>query len=133
MSLFSWLFDIVSEDQARKCRVVRIRNSHGQNIPVVSRGTRELWQEKGWQLRNGTLHGSYRTARKTFRGKIENPFSSNPEFFICNPSKAILKGRHGPCFRERGEKLYWVHFSPVPDDVNAGILRIEHCMISDGL
>lgn len=112
--------------------VPRFCTRNGRVIPIVKRGTRELWAEKGWTLRNGILVGYYRGKRKMFKGKVENPFSC-PHFYIFDPSIEVLTGRHGNCFFEREKNIYSVHFSPTPKDVSAGILRIEHCLIDKGI
>lgn len=104
----------------------------GRVIPVVQRGSCQLWEEKGWKLSNGVLLGYYRGRRRAFKGKIEKPFKS-PELFIFEPPSEILRDRHGACFKERERNLYWIHFSPSPEDVNAGILRVEHCLLEQGI
>lgn len=92
------------------------------------RCTRTLYEERGWQRRGGALRGFYRTRLGAVEGRIDRAMSSAPSFHIINPPPKLLSGPHGLCFRERGHGVFWVHFSPFPRDVNAGILRIEHCI-----
>ena len=89
---------------------------------------RQLHEERGWAQRGDTLHGYFRTRLGAVEGRIEHAASSSPEFYVINPPIRLLSGRHGPCFRERRRNVYWVHFSPAPKDIVAGILRIEHCI-----
>src|SRR5688572_30802600 len=88
MGLFSLLFGgNASSLKARsRCRVVAIRNINGERITTIRRGTRELWQEKGFQLKDGILCGYYRACGRVFKGVIKDPFS-DPELYIHDPPR----------------------------------------------
>ena len=128
MGFLNWFFGKFHEAQEQKqCSVLCTRGLDGNQIQEVRRGSQELYEEKGWKLKRGALHGYFRTKQRAFKGKVENPFSKL-EFFIWNPPYEVLEGKHGACFQENGREKYCIHFSPVPEDVNAGILKVEHCL-----
>ena len=111
-----------------RSRTCRVAPSVKQRISV-KRNTRQLYQERGWRRRGDSLHGYYRTARGAFKGRIDNPLSKKPKFFIIKPPQEVLDGDHGPCFVDRGGNTFVIHFYPRPKDVNTGIIRVEHCIL----
>lgn len=124
MGIFSWLLRELFGDGAPTPRGRRQRPIRHD----PRRGQRPFHEERGWTHRGNTLYGYYRTTRGAFEGKVEKAFSKSPQFFVIRPPSAVVNGPHGPCFRQHGEDVFWVHFSPVPSDVNVGIMRIEHCI-----
>ncbi len=99
---------------------------------VVSRDSRPLFEERGWLRRSGMLVGRFHTPRGSFCGRIEDPWSKDPRYFVLNPPTAVLSGPHGPCFRPSGPGLYAVHWNHRPRTLDAGIAAIER-LITESL
>lgn len=96
----------------------------------VKRNTRSYKEMQGWTLANGhnpTWHGYYRTRYgPSYKGKVEN--LADPKFYIQidDPPQSLKDHVHWICFRDqRNGGWYWVHLSPVPADIDSGILAIE--------
>jgi hypothetical protein len=103
----------------------------------VKRAARSYKEGQGWWLETGidpTWHGYYRTRYgRSFEGQVEN--LADPKFYIQldNPEESLKKHRHWICFRNQNNGgRYWVHLSPVPKDIDSGILAIER-MLNEAL
>jgi hypothetical protein len=86
-----------------------------------------LWVERGWKKSGNTLKGAYRTRLGGFRGEIllaGGDDGSGPSFYVFNPPPAILASPHRACYRNRGGRKYWVHFSHLRT-IDSGIVEIE--------
>jgi hypothetical protein len=92
-------------------------------------------KEKGlWWLETGqepVWHGYYRTKYgPSYKGKVEN--LADPKFYIQFAKfPPQLRGHiHEQCFRPQPNtnNWYWVHMSPAPKDVDAGIFAIERTL-----
>jgi len=132
MGFWSWLLgdsgpNHPPEKSSNQCRVLGVRARDGRRLVRVKRNSQQLYQEKGWRLKQGILYGYYRTRYKSFEGRIEDPFSE-PSFVIIKPPKALLRGEHGECFRQIAKDMYIVHWLDKPIDVNIGILVLENCI-----
>ena len=93
------------------------------------RNTRQFYEERGWQLRGRSLHGWFRTRHGAFRGQVDNPFSASPIYSLFDPPQKLIDGPHGPCFRQKDQNRFEIHWNSKPSDVNAGILQIEHTLL----
>jgi hypothetical protein len=84
---------------------------------------------QGWEFSGGkepTWHGYYRSKYGSFKGRVEN--LADPKFYIHipHPPSQLRKHQHWICYHEQKERSwYWVHLSPVPRDIDSGILAIE--------
>ena len=84
---------------------------------------------RGWTFSGGTepvWHGYYRSHYGSFKGRVE--CLSDPKFYIelADPPKRLRKHRHWICYHDQKKgNWYWVHLSPVPKDIDSGILAIE--------
>jgi len=98
----------------------------------IKRSTKPYLKEQGWRhtYENGQpqLEGYYRTRYGSFYGRIQNPSSSKPSFYIKNPPKELDKHSHRSCFTDRGNGWYSVHFSTLPRDLDSGVLHIERTL-----
>jgi hypothetical protein len=98
---------------------------------LVKRSACSRKEAEGWELVNGATdpqwHGYYRTRYgSSFQGRVEN--LADPKFYIriVNPPQRLKEHRHWICFRDqKNGGWYWVHLSPVPADIDSGILAIE--------
>ncbi len=95
---------------------------------VIRRNSIPFWKERGWLRKKEELHGYYRVNHRAYEGKIRNPFSERPRFYILKPPEEILQGPHGVCFVPRGKNVYWIHISPKPESLNVGIKSVENCL-----
>lgn len=101
-------------------------------LRIVPRIYRSHKDRQRWWLETGeepVWHGYYRTKYgPSYKGKVENV--ADPKFYIQFPKfPPQLKGhRHEPCFRQRNGNWYWVHMSPAPKDIDAGIFAIERTL-----
>jgi hypothetical protein len=99
---------------------------------VVARDTSSHKEKEGWWLETGAepvWHGYYRTKYgPSYKGKVET--LNDPKFFIeFAQFPPQLRGhRHEPCFSPRTGNWYWVHMSPAPKDIDAGIFAIERTL-----
>ena len=100
---------------------------------IVPRILRSHKAGRGWWLETGeepVWHGYYRTKYgPSYKGRVEN--LADPKFYIQFPTfPSQLRGhRHWPCFRDQGNgNWYWVHMSPAPKDIDAGIFAIERTL-----
>lgn len=83
------------------------------------------WHENGWEKSGKRYRGYYKTKNGKWEGSVRQDFFNNYSFFIFNPPKKIKDGRHGECFRYRGDGVYFVHFSEKPRNISEGIIAIE--------
>lgn len=93
--------------------------------------TSSYWEDSGWKRSDNSLLGYYRACGDGYKGLVELVDSEYEpyEFYIYDPPGELLHGRHSPCFHRRGASYlnkYWIHFSNKPQDVNSGIIQIEH-------
>lgn len=95
---------------------------------LVARNSKMFHEERGWQLRGKVLHGWYRTRYGSFKGRIENPFSKVPKYFIIKPPAELLGGSHGACFTQIAKDVFSIHWAKKPDTIDTGIRRIEHTL-----
>jgi hypothetical protein len=110
-------------------------------FPLFSRRARRIVprfllshkDKRKWHLETGeepAWHGYYRTKYGPgYKGKVEH--LADPKFYIqFAPFPPQLKGhRHEPCFRDQHNNgWHWVHMSPAPKDVDAGIFAIERTL-----
>lgn len=128
MGLLSFLFGGGGSHSAPRTQpslvVLGTRTVSGRTVTRIQRSP-HLYPEKGWHLAGDVLKGYYRTRHGSFEGRIENP-SGAPCFFIFKPPGELLNGPHAPCFKETSKNLYRIHWSREPENVDAGILKIEH-------
>lgn len=104
----------------------------GRPIVRIDR-TRSLWIDRGWVERDGALWGEYRTPIGRFKGKIVNPRSTSPTYFIFNPPGALIRHReHGRCFAEKAPGMFSIHWRKKPRTIDIGILRIESLITEIG-
>jgi hypothetical protein len=100
-------------------------------VPRFNRSRRDVGR---WWLETGeepVWHGYYRTKYGPgYKGKVEN--LADPKFYIQFPTfPPQLRGhRHEQCFRDLHNNTgwHWVHMSPSPKDVDAGIFAIERTL-----
>lgn len=135
MGVLSWLFPANNVQRHAKRSThprtrPRGRTRNGRVVIEIRRNSRQLYEERGWRRQGSTLHGYYRTRYKSYQGRIENAFATKQRYIIIKPDEKLLKnfinGPHSACFTEIGKNEYGVHFFPKPDNVNTGILRMEH-------
>lgn len=108
------------------------RDQKGRPL-VVCADKRPLWQIRTWRREGRQLVGAFRTPRGSIAGRITLDRGGRPhEYFLINPPASLLNGPKKPCFRSRGKKLYWVHFSNLPRELDGGIVAIES-LIRDAL
>jgi hypothetical protein len=100
---------------------------------IVARLNRPYKIDRGWWLETGqepVWHGYYRTKYgPSYKGKVENV--ADPKFYIQFATfPPQLKGhRHESCFRDQHNNgWHWVHMSPAPKDIDAGIFAIERTL-----
>jgi hypothetical protein len=101
---------------------------------IVPRFNRSRKEEGRWWLETGVepaWHGYYRTHYGPgYEGRVEN--LAEPKFYIkFKEFPPQLKGhRHELCFRDQHNNTgwHWVHMSPAPKDVDAGIFAIERTL-----
>ena len=92
----------------------------------MRRNRKQFYEERGWQHKGNALCGWYRTRYKAFKGRIEKPFAKKPQYLITKPPEELLGGPHGACFTEVSEDVFAIHWNKRPDNVNTGIMRMEH-------
>lgn len=115
----------------RRMKSMRIQVAEGATAtPPVNRISPSgilLWQERGWKKQGNKLVGVFRTRRGGFVGEIilnGGDAGTEPSYYVFSPPPLVLKTSHAACWRQRGDKRYWVHFaSKAPLD--AGIAAIE--------
>ena len=107
----------------RRAKPLRVTTRAARRRTVV--GPSPLYEERGWVRSKGELRGWYRTRFGAFAGRIEEPFSRSPVFFIEKPPPEVFTGPHGPCFMQRSRREFFVHFAPAPTTPDGGILLIE--------
>lgn len=107
------------EEPGRHVRVRAVRH--------VEIDRRSLWEQRGWQREGKKLRGAFRTALGSLSGDIDLR-QGWPEFYIRNPPAALLAGRHGACFRDRGNGHYFVHFNVAAESIDGGIATIERLL-----
>ena len=133
MSLLRRILDSLSSGPPtpppRGVRESRAASGHGRAPLLVRRNTQRLFEERGWRLNGTALDGYYRTKYGSFRGWITGATGSSPAFYIVDPPRAVLDGPHGACFQPRGRREFRVHWRTRPDNVDTGILRIEHTIL----
>lgn len=86
--------------------------------------------ERGWRrIKKAKYYvGYYRTARGSFRGKIQLSDTGEHEFYVFRPPPQLELHLHYPCFLYRGEEMYCVHFHVVPKSIDDGIIAIEQIL-----
>jgi hypothetical protein len=94
-------------------------------------------EKQGWWLETGqepVWHGYYRSRYgPSYKGRVEH--LADPKFYIqiAKPPQQLREHTHWICFREQRTKgWYWVHLSPVPQDIDSGIFAIER-VLNDAL
>jgi len=98
----------------------------GIRTPIVLRPIdRPYWELRHWQLVGDRLVGFYRTPYGSFEGYILHPQRPRPEFYIIHPPEELKEHRHWICFHSIGGDSYSIHFSPAPENPDAGILEVE--------
>lgn len=110
----------------------RISQSAGRGVPTVrtlflgrARET-PLWQKRGWTQRGYMWKGTYRVGKRSWQGSAET-IGERYKFYIQEPPPVLLTGAHSRCYVPKGDKGYFVHFSPTqPTSLSAGIGGIEH-------
>ncbi len=135
MGLITFLFGSSNYEPAALVssspRTTRVRGPNGRFVVQVPRNTKQLYEERGWNLRGIELSGYYRTRFGAFKGRIDRALS-RPVFFIVDPPSELIRGPHSACFTEVGRKEFRIHWSSKPIDCNTGILYMERC-ISEAL
>lgn len=92
---------------------------------VTIRREQPLWQARGWKQNGHTWKGMYQVGRQSWQGRAET-IGDRFKFYIQNPPHALLTGAHGRCYIAKGDKGYFVHFTPTqPESLSAGIGGIE--------
>lgn len=107
--------------------LVGMRDRRGQRIFQVSRNSQSWHEEEGWRIRGDRLEGYYKTSRGRWKGYILNPYTSGREFYVYKVPQAVLDGPHSACYRHQGKELYYIHFTPVPEDEDSGIRAVIRC------
>ncbi len=130
MGLLRFLFGGPDERRAKPASqpqvvFLRTRTRDGRPVTRIERHAR-LYEEKGWRQAGTDLRGQYRTRYGSFEGRVDNYMGKYPNFIIIRPPEALLNGPHSPCFQERAKNTYRIHWSREPENVDAGILKIEH-------
>jgi hypothetical protein len=95
---------------------------------VVTADRRPLWEVRGWRAKGSTLVGAFRTPYGSLAGEIIR-YANPPEFYVVNPPAALLSGPHGSCFRQRGNRRYFVHFSRPSSSIDAGLVAVERLLV----
>lgn len=92
----------------------------------VTRQEQPYSEQAGWVQYGNRLTGAYHTPYGSFCGQIELHAGGDAEFFLYQPSEAIMRHSHWVCFQQRGGNgWYFVHMGRRPKDVSSGILTIE--------
>ena len=100
---------------------------------IVARDTSSHKEKEGWWLETGAepvWHGYYRTKYGPgYKGKVET--LNDPKFYIQFPAfpPQLERHKHKLCFRDQHNNgWHWVHLSPAPKDIDAGIFAIERTL-----
>jgi hypothetical protein len=86
---------------------------------------RAYWQERGWRRDGEVYVGSYQVNGTGFAGLArKNATGTGFDFYIKDPPLPV---KRSPCFHERGEDWYWVHWhnETAPLTVCSGLMGIE--------
>jgi len=89
-----------------------------------------LLQRRGWVKNGRWCFGYYRTRFGSFEGKIRIRTLHAGDFFLRNPPDALKRHSHWPCFAEKGNGWFSLHFNKMPKSIEDGIKTIERLLVS---
>lgn len=115
--------------RSKKAQFRRKRKYKRKQTKIV-RKNREYpyWKENGWQKRQDTYRGYYKTSYGMWRGMVKENYKSRYSFYIFYPPEALRDHKHWQCFSYKGNGKHAIHFSRKPRDISSGIITVEQLL-----
>jgi hypothetical protein len=120
------LKSLVQPEQLPRVRIIGVKKFETIEAEVIrTRRGNPYWKEQGWEKKGDEYDGYYKTDYGRWAGFTVENFKGDYSFYIFDPPKAVIKGPHKECFTHQGKRIFSIHFSNKPEDIDSGILAVE--------